>query len=306
MPYDEIADVGRREYNRRLVERVKKEKPDIFFAVMYTDELMEEALLEIKKYTKSVAWMCDDHWRFDDYARRYPPYFSHVVTTYSKAVEQYKALGFANVIHSQWAADTGTYRPVTGPKTIGVSFFGSWNKDRGRIVRFLRESGIAVTAGGGGWPEGRIGQEDMVRSIAQSKINLGLNPPSSYFGVKPLIRLFFRRSGKWIIPDFWHFFGNVRQWRQKRIPQIKARMFEIPACGTLMMTQYADNLSDYYEIGKEIVIYEDDADLLGKIRYYLAHDAEREVIARAGYERTVRDHTYAERFKKIFTIALNA
>lgn len=305
-PYDEISSVGRREYNRRLVEAVKREKPDIFFTVMYTDELMEDALLEIKKYTKSVAWMCDDHWRFDDYARHYPPYFSHIVTTYSKAIEKYEVLGFKNVIHSQWAADTGTYRPTGDKKDIDVSFFGSWNRDRGRIVGFLRKNGINTVVCGAGWPEGRIGQDEMIQSISRSKINLGLNPPSSYFGLKPFVRLFFRRSGRRIVPDFWHFFGNMREWRQKRIPQIKARMFEIPACGTFMMTQYADNLSDYYEIGKEIVIYEDDADLLGKIRYYLLNDTEREAIATAGYERTVRDHTYTERFKKIFATALNA
>src|SRR3989344_5891340 len=49
MPYDEIVEVGKREYNRRLVERVRAEKPDVFFAVMYTDELMHDVLLEIKK-----------------------------------------------------------------------------------------------------------------------------------------------------------------------------------------------------------------------------------------------------------------
>lgn len=301
VPYDEIVAVGRQEYNRRLVERVKKEKPDIFFAVMYTDELMPEALSEIKKHTKSVAWMCDDHWRFDNYSRYWPPYFSQVVTTYSKAVTKYEGLGFMNVIHSQWAADTGTYRPMAEAKDIDVSFFGTWNKERGRIVRFLRESGVHVLVGGGGWPEGRTLQEEMIRGISRSKINLGLNPPSSYFGIKPLARLFFRRSGSHIVPDFWHFFGNIREWGQKRIPQIKARMFEIPACGTLMVTQPADNFSDYYEFGKEIVTYVDDADLLEKIRYYLAHDAEREAVAKAGYERTVRNHTYEARFNEIFT-----
>ncbi len=304
MPYDEIAFVGKGAYNRRLVEAVKREKPDVFFAVMYTDELMLDALDEIKKHTTSIAWMCDDHWRLDNYAKRYPAHFSYIVTTYSKAVAKYHLLGFANIIHSQWAADTTTYKPFTGPKDVGVSFVGSWNKERGRIIRFLRRNGVEVMVAGGGWPEGRIGQDEMIQLIGRSKINLGLNPPSSYIGLKPLARLFFRRSGKHIVPDFWNLFGNLREWCQKGILQIKARIFEIPACRTLMMTQYADNLSDYYDTEREIVTYTDDADLLAKVRYYLAHDAEREAVTQAGYERTTREHTYAERFREIFRIAL--
>ncbi|PIR26825.1 MAG: hypothetical protein COV41_00565, partial [Candidatus Brennerbacteria bacterium CG11_big_fil_rev_8_21_14_0_20_43_10] len=64
----------------------------------------------------------------------------------------------------------------------------------------------------------------------------------------------------------------------------------------------ADNLRDYYVDGKEIVIFKDTADMIEKIKYYLAHDKEREAIAQAGYERTIREHTYEQRFREIFKI----
>ncbi len=300
-PYDEMLEIGRAAYNQKLIERVKAEKPDLFFAVMFTDELEPSALLEIKKHTTSIAWMCDDHWRFDNYAKKYPPLFSFVVTTYSKAIAKYNALGFANIIHSQWAADASTYKPWSGKKDIDVSFVGSWNADRGSIIKYLRSEGIPVWVRGGGWPEGRIGQQEMIDAIGRSKINLGLNPPSSYVGFKPFARLFFKRSSRFkVVPDIHNFLGNLREWLQKRILQIKARIFEIPACKTLLMTQDADNLSDYYQIGKEIVTYTTLGDLAQKIKYYLAHESEREVIAQAGYERTIHEHTYEHRFRAIF------
>ena len=67
-----------------------------------------------------------------------------------------------------------------------------------------------------------------------------------------------------------------------------------------MLTGRAENLDQYYTDGKEIVIFEDPDDLIMKIRYFLEHEDERVAIARAGYDRTIREHTYARRFQAIF------
>ena len=57
-----------------------------------------------------------------------------------------------------------------------------------------------------------------------------------------------------------------------------------------------------FDIGKEIVVYNDLNDLDNKVRYYLENDEEREKIAKAGYERTKKDHTYFERSKRLVEI----
>lgn len=81
---------------------------------------------------------------------------------------------------------------------------------------------------------------------------------------------------------------------------IRLRDFEIPMSGGLMMTGYQEELSLYYEIGKEIVCYDTPAELLDKCRYYLKHDDEAEAIRRAGLQRALRDHTWANRFQQLF------
>ena len=57
-----------------------------------------------------------------------------------------------------------------------------------------------------------------------------------------------------------------------------------------------------FDIGKEIVTYRfgDHAEMDDKLKYYLAHDAERERIARAGYERGRKQHTFVARIQQIF------
>lgn len=303
-PFDRILQLGRDQWNTELLELVKKEKPDLFFAFMFTDELLLDVLNEIKKYTISLAWFADDHWRFDNYSKYYAPHFSWVATTYFQAVERYQKIGVKKVIHSQWAANTKLYKPnyegsasITAPD---VSFIGAWSRPRQKIISALQKAGIDVKVYGSGWPNGRISEEEMIKFFSLSRINLALNPAPGYFNINSLGRLLFRRSMNKIVPDF-NFYGNFRTWLNRGIRQIKARHFEIPACRGFLLTEMADNLSDYYKIGKEIVIYKNTNDLIGKIKYFLKNDAERQMVVENGYQRVLRDHTYAQRFKDIFT-----
>lgn len=81
---------------------------------------------------------------------------------------------------------------------------------------------------------------------------------------------------------------------------VTMRVFEGTACGALVLTDtVANGLDELFEIGREIIVYRDDRDLLEKIAYYLAHDEEREAIARAGQARTLREHTYVHRMERL-------
>ena len=61
--------------------------------------------------TVTFNWFCDDHWRFDGYSRHWAPEFRWVSTTDSQAVAKYAALGYTNVIETQWACNHFLYRP---------------------------------------------------------------------------------------------------------------------------------------------------------------------------------------------------
>jgi spore maturation protein CgeB len=82
--------------------------------------------------------------------------------------------------------------------------------------------------------------------------------------------------------------------------QIKGRTFEVPACGGFLLDGPAEGLAEYFDIGRELVVYEDVDDLTEKCRFYLSHDDARTRIANAGHYRVHREHTYVERFRHIF------
>ncbi len=87
-----------------------------------------------------------------------------------------------------------------------------------------------------------------------------------------------------------------------QINGISCRVFEILACGGFPLTENKKDLSLYFDVGKEIVAYDNADDLKKKIRYYLDHPDERAEIARRGRERVLREHTYKHRMQKMLGI----
>jgi spore maturation protein CgeB len=269
--FDHIAlekSMGHDEMNRHLLEVATAGGFDALFCVLFTDQLDPDVLHRISEAgVVTIAWGCDDHWRFDNYSSHWAPHFDWWVTTAHSAVGKFKRLGINNVIKSQWAVEPSVYYPVVVNKDIEVSFIGQPHGIRPQFIQWLRSAGVPVAVYGYGWAglDSRLTHEEMLELMSRSKLCLNLSN-SSQIGEQ----------------------------------QIKGRVFEVPACRSVLLTDMADDLGAYYEIGKEIVVYESPEDLLEKIVYFVAHHAERDAIADAGYARTLREHTWGHRFDAIF------
>ena len=81
--------------------------------------------------------------------------------------------------------------------------------------------------------------------------------------------------------------------------QLRLRDFEIPACGGFYLAQWCPELPLYYEIGREIAVWDSAAGVVERIRYYLERPDERATIASAGRRRVERNHTWLHRFAAI-------
>lgn len=76
---------------------------------------------------------------------------------------------------------------------------------------------------------------------------------------------------------------------------IPLRVFDIMGNGGFVLTNYQEDLLEYFEPDIDFVYYEDQADLIKKIDYYLCHDKEREKIALNGYEKVKAHHNFYDR-----------
>ncbi|MES4784840.1 MAG: hypothetical protein C4294_02360 [Nitrospiraceae bacterium] len=84
------------------------------------------------------------------------------------------------------------------------------------------------------------------------------------------------------------------------IKQVRLRDFEAPMSGAFYLVEYFEELAEFFEPGKEIVCFNDAGELVDKVRYYLAHENERERIRRAGVSRCRNEHTWHKRFEMVF------
>ncbi len=83
---------------------------------------------------------------------------------------------------------------------------------------------------------------------------------------------------------------------------IPLRVTDVMGCGGFVLSNYQEELGEYFVIGEECVVYENIEDMFLKAQYYLNHEEERQRIAAAGLERVKRDFTFKDRLAKMLSI----
>ncbi len=288
-----------------LMEFIDKEKPGILLFILMKDEIYPQTLEKLKDKTITINWFCDDQWRFENFTKYIAPKLTYSVTVDKFSLSKYKDINYKNVILSQWAVfdyvtdiefDKINYK-------YDISFVGSRNPAREWIVSELKKDGHKVNCFGTGWPEGKVSYEEVKSIFLTSKINLNLSNsvPSDLGFVKHIIMSLIFSVAAFNLKKLKRTLAAAKLLisGDKRAEQIKARNFEIPGCGGFQLTQYAPQIEDHYDIGKEVVIFTNISDLKLQVKYYLSNENERMKICQKGYVRT-KEYTYDNRFRKIF------
>lgn len=76
---------------------------------------------------------------------------------------------------------------------------------------------------------------------------------------------------------------------------IPLRVLDVLSCGGFCLTNYQPEIAEYFEEGRELVIYYNLEDMLQKADYYLTHEEERTLIARQGYEKLKKEFSLEQR-----------
>lgn len=76
------------------------------------------------------------------------------------------------------------------------------------------------------------------------------------------------------------------------IEGLPLRVIDIMGAGGFLLTNYQPEMGEYFVNGEDLVWFENREDLLDKVGFYLAHDKEREAIARRGHGKVEDYFTY--------------
>jgi len=146
-----------------------------------------------------------------------------------------------------------------------LAFVGSHKPERAELIDRLQQLGLSVEIFGGGWPYGQF-TNDGAEIYRSTQINLGIgyNLPGDQF------------------------------------TNLKNRDFECPGAGGCYLTTFDWELAGLFEVGREILCYRSIADFCEIYLHYARRPEECWKIARAGFERARREHTWAHRFSTVF------
>ena len=90
---------------------------------------------------------------------------------------------------------------------------------------------------------------------------------------------------------------NVDINRLYQMDIVPMRIFDIIACGGFVLAEYSKELSNIFEIGKEVETYSTLDELVSKATYYLDHESEALEIAKRGRGAVLKNHRISGRVK---------
>ena len=147
----------------------------------------------------------------------------------------------------------------------GLTFVGSRKPERQFLIKQLLDFGVPIDLFGTGWSNAKW-VDDAKTIYRTSQINLGIGFASPSLALTSL----------------------------------KGRDFECPGAGACYLTTYNWELPNHFELGKEVLCYRSMEELIEMYSYYHTRPKECLEIAQAAWRRCAREHTWEQRFRKVF------
>jgi len=316
-------------FSQKLLDTFRREHAKkafaLFFAYLMNGMVEPAAIAEIRKTgVPTCNFSCNNAHQFylvDELS----PHFDYNLHSEKDARDKFLAIG-ANPLWWPMASNPKYFRPLEICRTIQASFVGANYALRARYIGHLLENEIETHAYGPGWVDGA---RTRWRSLAKRYLFIWqalstIDPQRQSAASAKLADHDYRRSLSSRFPSNMHYpvsddelialysrshvslgFLEVYDRHDPSRPvtrHLHLREFEAPMSGALYCTGYMDELAEMFEPDKEVLVYRNQHELLDKMRFYLAHPEQAEVIRQAGRKRALAEHTYHERFRKLFKI----
>jgi spore maturation protein CgeB len=265
------------------------EKPIDILICMAQAPISARALTELRsRGVITVLWFVEDYLRFT-YWREMARYYDFVFTIQKgECIERIRAAGAGEVHYVPTACDPSFHAPITlseeDKKRWGspISFVGAGYHNRQNMFASL--SNYPFKIWGSEWPTGRpfdrlvqeesrrVAPEEYIKIFNATDININLHSSSERDGVDP--------SGDFVNP----------------------RTFELASCGAFQLCDNRSLLTECFEVGKEIVTFNNLDELKQLIHYYQDKPEERRAVSERARARVLKDHTYQRRLEQMLGI----
>lgn len=86
---------------------------------------------------------------------------------------------------------------------------------------------------------------------------------------------------------------------------VNQRIFDVPAAGAFVLTDWREQMDALFEPQKEIIAFREPEEAPDLIRHYLAHPGERAKVAAAARRRVLAEHTWEHRLQQLLRCMRN-
>jgi spore maturation protein CgeB len=264
--------------NQRLLAELASNQYNLVF-IIKGNRIHPWTLRKIKLLypnIKLISWSGDNMTKWHNKSFFYHFGINYYDILLSINIPDYKKIEafFKNSIYYfDKVADLDTHKPLNSSRTkfkYDVIFIGSYEKDRFLTLNYLAKQGIKITIFGNMW--------EKCKQKTHSNLNIKY---------QDLI-------GKNYVETIYHSKITLGFLRKINNDTQTSRSFEIPAVGGFMLMERTDDHLRIFEEGKEAEFFNDNEELLKKIRYYLNHDGLRESIAKNGFLKVKKSGYYFE------------
>ena len=314
-----LVDAFRREHARKPF--------DLFFSYFRDGMVEPGAILEIGKAgVPTCNFSCNNTHQFH-LVEKLSPVFDYNLYAEKDAKLKFEKLGPRGVWFPM-AANPQYYRPLGIPRILDVSFVGQCYARRPYYIGHLLKNGVDVQVYGPGWllkPDKPLLRRPVrwarrARLLLKSLVARSLEKRHEFSARVADMDL--RNHLRWKYATHLHRpisdDDMIRKYSESKIclgflevydrhnpaavvkQHLHLREFEAPMSGALYFTGYCDELTEFYEPDKEVIVYRNEHELLDKVRYYLAFPDQADLVRQAGHRRALADHTYQRRFETLF------
>jgi spore maturation protein CgeB len=78
---------------------------------------------------------------------------------------------------------------------------------------------------------------------------------------------------------------------------VNQRLFDVPAAGAFLITDWREQIDALFVPGKEVICYREPDEIPALVRYYLRRPEARQAVAKAARKRVLAEHTWDHRVR---------
>ena len=95
---------------------------------------------------------------------------------------------------------------------------------------------------------------------------------------------------------------NFNCTSRQMIGAVNQRVFDVPACGGFLLTDYREQMEALFDLDREAVVFRTPEEIPDLIRELLQDEPRRKTVAEAARKRILSEHTYAARLDRLLEI----